>query len=166
MAKYFSKCRTAEELKKEYHKLAKQFHSDAGGNDHIMAEINAEYTTMWDRLKNIHFSQKTNTTYEETDERKKTTETPEQFFHIIQTLVNLNLEIEICGTWLWITGNTYPVRQQLTALGCRWSKGKKKWYYTEAEYRRFNKTLTMNQIRFRYGSQVIDTDALKRKQLT
>jgi hypothetical protein len=31
--------------------------------------------------------------------------------------------------WWWLTGNTYPHKDMLKRWGCRWSKGRKSWYY-------------------------------------
>ena len=51
----------------------------------------------------------------ETSEKVK--ETPEEFKKIINELVTLQgIEIEICGDWIWVTGNTYNCREQLKAL--------------------------------------------------
>ena len=41
--KWFNNPTTAEELKKQYRKLAMQHHPDLGGNEDDMKEINAEY---------------------------------------------------------------------------------------------------------------------------
>ena len=54
--KYFSDCKTIEEAKRLYHKLAVKFHPDLGGNLETMQEINAEFDTIAERLKNIHES--------------------------------------------------------------------------------------------------------------
>jgi hypothetical protein len=32
-------------------------------------------------------------------------------------------------TWWWLTGNTYPHKDMLKRWGCRWSKGRRAWYY-------------------------------------
>lgn len=41
-------------------------------------------------------------------------------------------------------------------FGCRWSKGKKKWYWTTDEYAyAYYKKPTMEQIRKMYGSQKV-----------
>lgn len=163
--RFFTQCRTAEELKKLYHKLAKKYHSDAtGGSDDMMKQINAEYTQMWDKLKDIHWNNTEKTYWEATGDRK-TTEVADDFIHIVTILSNLNLEIEMCGSWLWISGNTYPYKATLKEEGCRWSKSKKKWYYTTDPYRKSRKTYTMNQIRMMHGSEEIDTNYYKREVL-
>jgi hypothetical protein len=33
------------------------------------------------------------------------------------------------STWWWIGGNTYPIRNSLSAAGCRWSRKRQQWYY-------------------------------------
>ena len=39
------------------------------------------------------------------------------------------LDISAKKSTIWISGQTYPARAQLKALGCRWSAKRKAWYY-------------------------------------
>lgn len=32
-------------------------------------------------------------------------------------------------TWWWLTGNTFPHKDMLKRWGCRWSKGRRAWYF-------------------------------------
>lgn len=41
--KFFTDCRTKEELKKTFNKLAKCFHPDKGGNSELMIELQKQY---------------------------------------------------------------------------------------------------------------------------
>lgn len=147
--KHFTNCKTLEELKKAYRKAAIENHPDRGGDAEIMKEINAEYEAMFNRLKNFHNS----TT---TDETKKTTETPDEFKAIIEKLIRLNgIEIEICGSWLWISGNTFANRDELKKAGCKYSKNKKMWYWHHEEegFHFYRSKTTMAEIRQKYGSE-------------
>lgn len=93
----------------------------------------------------------------ETAEQESTTETAEEFMDIIRNLSGLSgIEVELCGSWLWISGNTYPVKGQLSAFGCRWSKGKKKWFWTKEQFTKARyKTPSMADIRRMYGSEQV-----------
>ena len=74
----------------------------------------------------------------------------------LNAIVGLGLEIEICGAWLWVTGNTKPHREVLKGAGFRWSPKKLSWYFRPAEYRSFNRTSwSMAEIRGTYGSENI-----------
>lgn len=64
---------TLEELKKEYHRLCLKLHPDVGGSDKEMKLLNAEYETLFERVKNVHVN-KDGERYE-----KETDETPEAF---------------------------------------------------------------------------------------
>lgn len=161
---YFSKCRTAEECKRVYHELAKQFHPDgAQGSEHKMKELNRQYKIAWERLKDVHFSQSEGKTY--TAERK-TKETADEFIEIIETIARFDgIEIELCGTWLWLAGNTYQYKEELKAAGCRWSGSKKKWYWTKDEYIKTRHTLSESARRLKYGSEVIDTESYRKARI-
>lgn len=146
--KYFAACTTLDELKKEYRRLAMIHHPDHGGDTATMQAINGEYAETFARLKNQHNAA--------ADEAHQTTETPEEFIAIISQLLRFpGLIVELCGSWLWITGETYAIKDQLKAAGCRWSSSKKAWYWHHPEegHRWHKGTATMSDIRTKYGSQ-------------
>lgn len=159
--KWFNNPQSLEELKKQYKKLACKHHPDvSGGSESDMKSINAEYDLLFATLKNVHQAAD-GTTY---TAKTGTTETPEEFRGIIDALIKLEgIKIEICGSWLWITGNTYPHRKVLKELHFRFSKSKTAWYYHTADYRKTNKKqYTLDEIRDLYGSETItDNPQLK-----
>jgi hypothetical protein len=89
---YFSNCKTLEELKRFYKKLALQYHPDRPGESVvIMQRINQEYESA---MKDPRFK------FQEQDEfyRKDYVKFPE----IINQIIHLDIIIEICGNWIWI----------------------------------------------------------------
>ena len=69
------------------------------------------------------------------------------------------VELEICGSWLWASGCTYPFRAELKNAGFRFSSNKKMWYWHDGEYRRHSKkNLAMDEIRDRHGSVPIQKE--------
>ena len=151
MAQFFQNVKTLDELKKQYRRLAMAHHPDRGGSTVIMQQINAEHDRLFEILKKQHNAS--------ADEYHQTTETAAEFRDIIEALLKLDgLEVELCGSWVWIGGETKKHKEALKAAGCRWSQNKKKWYWRHEEegrkWHRGNKT--MDQIRRKYGSQVFN----------
>ena len=149
--KYFTNINTLDELKAAYRRLSMKHHPDRGGDTATMQEINAEHDELFERLKKQHNAS--------ADEFHQTTETPEEFREIIELLLRLEgLTVELCGSWLWIGGDTRQHKETLKAAGCRWSNNKKLWYWRHAEdgskWHRGNRT--MSEIRMKYGSQVFN----------
>lgn len=147
--KYFANCATLDELKKEYRRLSMIHHPDMGGNEETMKAINNEYSQMFELLKTAQNAS--------ADDYHKTTEAPEEFIEIINHLVKMSgLIVELCGSWLWISGETMKNKEALKAAGCRWSSNKKMWYWHHVEdgakWSRGKRS--MSEIRSKYGSQV------------
>lgn len=150
--KYFTNINTLDELKAAYRRLSMKYHPDRGGDTATMQEINAEHDELFERIKKQHNAS--------ADEFHKTTETPEEFREIIELLLKLEgLTVELCGSWLWIGGDTRQHKETLKAAGCRWSNNKKLWYWHHAEEgRKWRRgKATMSDIRMKYGSQVFDS---------
>ncbi|MBQ9001528.1 MAG: J domain-containing protein [Eggerthellaceae bacterium] len=149
---YFDHCASLDELKAAYKKLALKHHPDMDGNVRTMQEVNAEYDKIFAVLKELH-----NLDAENPESKARaTTEAPEEFRAVVDALLKLEgIEVELCGSWLWIGGNTYPHREALKAAGCLWSRTKKRWYWRHAEddCRWSRGTATMSEIRGKYGSE-------------
>lgn len=146
-----------EDLKSIYRKLALENHPDRGGDKVKMQEINAEYAFLFESLKDVHKSSRPDGPRTYTAEQK-TKETPEDFINICAELFKLDgLEVELCGRWLWIGGNTMAHKDRLKALGCKWSKGKQKWSWHFPEDAAMSykgkKAWSMDRIRLQFGSE-------------
>lgn len=62
------------------------------------------------------------------------------------------LNLDICGTWLWVTGKTYQVKDALKELGFRYSASKLSWYYRQSDHRSVNQSpVPLELIREKYG---------------
>lgn len=148
--KYLKNIKNLEELKKAYRALTKQLHPDCGGNNEEMQILNNEYDELFEVLKNQH-----NATH---DPEHQTTEAPEDFRNIIEKLIHMEgLEVELCGSWIWVRGNTYPYKDTLKEMGFQWSKSKKSWHWhhaTIADLNRKHWGYSMDKIREMHGSTI------------
>ena len=147
--KWFTNCKTLEDLKAEYKKLVFKHHPDRGGDTATMQEINGEYEVMFERVKNIHRN-KDGETYE-----KENTEKPNEFRDTIEKLIKMSgVHIEIIGCFIWVSGNTKPYKDDLKEIGFKWHSKKVCWYLAPADYKkRSKKEFQMNEIRNMYGVQ-------------
>lgn len=156
MANYFANVKTLDDLKAEYRRLAMKHHPDVGGDVEIMKEINRQHDALFETLKAAHNAKAKADT---TGRTYATTETAEEFRTIIEALLKLDgLTVELCGSWLWIGGNTRENKDALKAAGCRWSSSKKLWYWRHPEDARghYRGKKSIGEIRAKYGSQVFD----------
>lgn len=148
---YFNNIHTLEELRKEYKRLVKSNHPDNGGSVETIKIINVEYEICFKVLEKAD-SVSSNNKYNMAED--------EMIREIINAIINLNIEIEICGSWVWVSGNTYSCKQELKNSGFHWASKKKMWYWHNPEEQtRSNGKTSMNDIRMKYGSQVVRTAA-------
>lgn len=165
--KYFSKVRYAEDGKNLYRELCKKYHPDnPTGDAEILKAVNVEFEKWWSEHKHHHKPAEgancDNSSTASGSDRKEykdfTDESIKFFMNIIQNLVTIpDIEIEIVGTWIWLSGNTYPVKDIIKSLGFRWSKGKSRWYWTNEPFeKRHYKHKSMDAIRATYGSTYIN----------
>ena len=116
--------------------------------------INVEYEQLFKVLKNSDTKE---------NKKKYNMEEDEMLRNVINNIINLNIDIEICGSWIWVSGNTYVCKAELKQNCFRWASKKKMWYWHNPEevIRSYGKT-TMEDIRTKYGSQVIKESGYKR----
>lgn len=162
---WFKNVETIEELKKQFKKLVFAHHPDRCKDENAtanMQEINSEYDFLFKKVKDIHDGidreTKQRTTYKA---KTPTSETPDDFRNIVYALIKIeNIIVELCGRWLWISGETKPCKDTLKALGCRYNGNKKawSWHYPEDNVYKKHKPRTMEYIRNIYGSTEFEKD--------
>ena len=145
--KYFNECKTIEEVKKTYKKLALQNHPDRGGSTEVMQSINNEYSFAIANIAN-------GTQFQDEDIK-----IAEDFQKIINELINLEgLIIDIVGNWLWVYGDTKTHKEAIKSVGLWWAKKKKKWYYRPANAKGGNGKKTYEQITSKYGVKTVKSN--------
>ena len=136
---------TPDHVQKVFWAMAKQYHPDInphGGE--MMKLINLAREVL---LENLGAWDSAFIDYE----NQSISEELQEIFDRIAHLQGLSAEI--CGIWLWLSGNTYPVKEILKTIGFKWAHQKKMWYYHTGEFKkRRSKTLDMETIREKYGS--------------
>ena len=143
ITQFFKQCRTLDEAKREYKRLALLHHPDRGGDNATMAEINRQYQEI---IKNPFFSQA----------KEEAREDYVRFPEVIEKIIRFNLTIEVCGNWIWLSGNTRTYKEELKQIGFFFAPKKAMWYWRPKDYKSANtKPMDMDHIRSRYGSDVI-----------
>ena len=153
---YFKNCKNIEDVKETYRKLAKKLHPDCGGDAEEFKKMMNEYKAAFNCFKNIHRNQKADQTEQKTEYREQTAE---EFADIINKVIHLDgVEIEIVGSWVWLSGNTYPHKETIKAAGFFFSSKHKKWYWNGATKKsRKHTRLTFEQVKDIHGSQKVKT---------
>jgi hypothetical protein len=145
-----------DSLKKQYLKLAKKYHPDAGGTTIQFQELQNEYERLFKKLLNGSGLSE--------EAKENEVEIDKEIRNIIDALVNLeNLNVELIGKWLWISGETYPVKDTLKSAGLLFIKkaGVPYWVYKGSESAGRGK-MSMEEIKNKYGSSKIDLKKTKK----
>ncbi len=146
---YFKDCKTIEEVKNLYKKLAKEHHPDKGGSLENMQALNTEYSyvcLLIARDGGLN-EQETETTILNAEAYKKA----------VDAIITCEgLIIELIGTWIWVSGETKIHKEALKAGGFSWNRTKEKWFFRTGQFKSYNrKSMAMDDIRNKYGSETI-----------
>ncbi len=147
--KYFSLTKESkiDDVKKQYKKMAFKLHPDVGGSTEEMQELNNEYEKA---LKFIG------------DNNNKNYSVDMDFIQIIEDLIQMgmdNVQIEICGWFIYVSGNTKPYKNKLSEKKLIWNSKKIAWYWKPPWYvKRGGDTWDMSKIRETWGSQIVNNN--------
>lgn len=146
---YFQNCKTLDEAKAHYKKLVFELHPDVSQRD-----SEEEFKDMQNQFEN--FKPQTEKYQTEFADHNAA-----HYMDIINDLLNIkhDIEIEICGSFIWISGDTRTAKDEIKAIRndafkpAQWHKKKYVWFFAPVDYRRFSgKDFDMDEIRNKYGS--------------
>ena len=159
--KYFANVNTLEQLRRQYKELIRKYHPDnVNGSTEATQDINSEYDKLFKVLKDNHESKSTDKTANSTAYTQSEysnmydKQNDKALREILQKIINFDgIEIELVGSWLWVSGNTFKYKKDLKELGFKWASQKKMWYWkSEAYHKKSKQSLSMEDIRSYYGS--------------
>jgi len=83
---------------------------------------------------------------------------------IAKLLDNDEIEIEIVGSWLWISGDSKQYKNEIKEAGFRFSGAKKMWFYScKTEYKSIKSNIDIDKIRSKYGSEILKNKSQLKK---
>lgn len=157
--RYFENLKEEKEIKNRYKELAKQFHPDLGGCTETMKIINVQYEKVMTGV--YQTAGKSITEIEELLSKDSSMREALDKVIFIEDLI-----VELCGEWIWVTGNTARNKEVLKQAKFFWSPNKKAWYYKPAGKKSYNrKHWSINEIRATHGTKQIFSSDLKREKI-
>lgn len=148
--KFFETCFSVEAIKTLYRELAKKFHPDHGGDTRTMQDINAAYH---DALKRCDGK-----TSRDSDGNEHTYrydfQVEQDVIEKIYELLGMRLtgvEIALIGRWIWITGDTRPVKEELKKAKCKYHAKRQCWYWHNQGYYSKYSGKSLGELASHYG---------------
>lgn len=136
---------TPQEVKQAYKKACSKYHPDRNpAGTEIMKMVNVAYSVLKEYQGQINTAESVINYSSEVSEA-------------LNSIITLNLTIEICGSWVWVSGSTKEYKDTLKDAGFKWAPKKKMWYFRPSDVRKsrsFGK-FSIDQIREKYGSEKI-----------
>ena len=141
---------TEEIIKTAYRQVSLKFHPDRNPAGHqMMILINEAREVLKEETYPFDYKSEEGYNY------------GEEINEALNKIINLQgIVIEICGAWVWVSGNTKEHWETLKAAGFKFSAPKKMVYFRPeyAQTRRYKKDgLSMDEIRSKYGADNIKT---------
>lgn len=156
--RYFKNVETLEALKKAYKMACLKLHPDKGGDAGEFKAMQAEYEKL---AKILAYQEQGQARHKKADGTAKSAqeifEEQTQFAEVLGKLIHLEgLQLEICGGWLWVSGNTWQWHTQIKEAGCKFASRKKAWYWYAGQwFKKVRKPFTMDEIRDLHGSEIL-----------
>jgi hypothetical protein len=132
---------TPELVKAAYRQACKKYHPDINpAGEEMMKVVNAAFAVLKDHSGEI---------------KEEQSKYGEQFNTALNSIIALDgLIIEICGVWIWVTGDTRKHKDHLKQAGFKWASKKKAWHFRPDNHRSFSRGQTsLDEIRVKYGSK-------------
>jgi hypothetical protein len=152
---WFKGVTTLEELKKLYKKLASQHHPDKpGGDTRTMQEINADY----DKSHKVVVGNEGNASRASAE--RQAAKPLREAIEFAVTLPD-TIDVVIRGLWLWIEGNTYPIKDRIKSFVAsdgkrfKYASKKKAWFFAAVPSSNRRGEMSFDEIDALHGRELV-----------
>jgi len=127
-------------IKSAWRKACSKYHPDKGGSTHMMQAVNEAYETLLNA--------------KDLEQPESFTDYGDELNAALNAIIDLpGLDIELCGSWLWVSGDTRTHKDVLKSSGFKWAPKKKQWSFHPQGFKSYGRgKASMDEIRAKYGS--------------
>jgi DnaJ domain len=131
-------------IKAAYRKCCAKYHPDRNpAGLEMMKSVNLAYECVRDMTDNISLDESVLNYGDDLNDA-------------INAIINLGLDIDVCGSWVWVTGNTKEHKTILKSSGYKWARKKVAWYFRPADFKSFSRgKFSLDQIKEKYGASSV-----------
>jgi hypothetical protein len=147
---HFDGYTTEAEIKKLYRKLAFQRHPDHGGSTVEMQTLNAEYHAALAACNGQSDRDNSGRERRYWYDEKIEQAVMDKIAEILSARLP-DIEVSLIGTWIWIAGNTKPVKEQLKAIGCKWHRERECWFWNAKPWHARSSNGSLESLALKYG---------------
>jgi len=140
---------TKQEIKKAYRAASLKYHPDRNpSGKEMMQAINAAFEALKD-LEEVTGSEDSQEAYDFAEQLSAA-------LNMVSSLAGL--DIEVCGNWVSLSGDTKTHKEAIKEAGFKWVKKKVMWYFRPEDYKSSNRGgWSIDQIREQHGSTKVRT---------
>jgi curved DNA-binding protein CbpA len=140
---------SAEEIRLNYKRLMMKHHPDRGGDQEAAKLINVAY----EFLTKMQYDGSSEQAIEDNDDEFITSTDDDELNVVLSQITGLDgVVVELVGTWIWVSGNTFQHKEIFKMLGFKWGSKKKVWsWHKETDKCRSYKNQTMDEVKRKYG---------------
>lgn len=136
------------EIKEAYRRACSKYHPDRNpAGLEMMKVVNEAYASLQDYIAPTNASN---------DEELEQETLGDEMNAALNAVIGLGLTIEVCGSWIWVSGDTRTHREILKVAGYRWAPKKLMWHWRPADYKSHSRgKFSMDEIRSKHGSKSV-----------
>lgn len=127
---FMQKMRTSETLE-DLKRVYSDEYSEVRYDVDLLKDLDLAYEDSFDAVRCLHRTKGGKVYSTESAANHETVGFFPEFVEAISNMSDVWFTIE--GTWMWVSGNTKPHREELKRLGLRWAPKRKMWYKKPAE---------------------------------
>jgi len=143
-----------------------EHHPDRGGNTRTMQDINGEYLALLKRLDGYVSTDEVGKEHKYYYNPAREQSVMDKVAELIRLRLPDDVSIWIVGVWIWVRGNTKPVKGKIKSIeGMKWHSKRLCWYWKPYKGKTYFSGASFHSLASAYGATLVDKGSQERERV-